>query len=195
MMSLMWQPLAQDLADRVRWDLLAVLDGLDPILLDAEPEAGTNSIGWILWHTCRSTDRAISELVDTGQLWTAQGWHARFGRELDPHETGYRHTALEVATFRSPAPEVLRGYHLAVMQRVDGYLEAAGDDELVRRVTSPTWGDTLIARRRLTALLVDALEHVGQAALLRGTLERRVRSGAPAGVGRVDDDEESYGHG
>jgi DinB superfamily len=168
-----WQALARDLIHRTGRDVVAVLDGLDPALLDAAVTPGTNTIGWLLWHLTRSHDRNVSELRSAPQLWLAGGWHARFGRAPDPRETGYGHSAAEVAAFRSPAPEVLRAYYRAVVEMIDGYLVGAPDGDLDRVATSPTLGDTLPVRRRLVGALVEGLEHVGQAALLRGALERQ----------------------
>jgi hypothetical protein len=43
-----WQPLARDLVGRIDRKLLAVLDGLDPVLIDTVVLAETNSIGSLL---------------------------------------------------------------------------------------------------------------------------------------------------
>jgi hypothetical protein len=48
----------------------------------------------------------------------------------------------------------------------------AGPD-LTRPAPSPTLGDTVTARERLCGMLVEGLAHAGQAALLRGLLQRR----------------------
>jgi Protein of unknown function (DUF664) len=167
-----WQHLVRDLAHRIEHDVLAVLDGFDPAKLDLAVAPGTNTIGWLVWHLTRSHDRNVSELRSTEQLWLADGWHGRFGRAADPHETGFQHTPAEVAAFRSPAPAVLLGYHRAVVEMIDSYLDHAPDDDLERPSWSPTFDDTRTVRRRLVGVLVEGLEHVGQAALLRGILER-----------------------
>ncbi|MER7004541.1 DinB family protein [Dactylosporangium sp. NPDC000555] len=153
--------------------VIAVLDGLDPALLDAVPEPGTNSIGWLLWHLTRSHDRNVSELHGQAQLWVADGWHARFGRPGDPDETGYRHKPAQVAAFRSPEPVVVAAYHRAVVARFHAYLDAALAGDPARLVFSPTLGNTVSVQERLVGVLVEGLEHVGQAALLRGLLQRR----------------------
>lgn len=175
--------LARDLVHRIAAEVAAVLDGLDPALFDRPAVPGTNPIGWLLWHLTRSHDRNVSELRGRPQLWLADGWHARFDRRPDPADTGYRHPAAEVAAFRSPAPDVLAGYHRAVVAMVDDYL--AGDDEPGRTVHSPTLGDAATVHERLLGVLTDALQHVGQAALVRGMLHRQ--SGAAAGPTPVPD--------
>jgi hypothetical protein len=166
-----WRQLVHDLVTRIERDVTSVLDGIDPALLDAPAEDGTNRIGWLVWHLTRSHDRNGSELLGLPQLWTHDGWHARFGRAADPDETGYRHATAEMAAFRSPAPEVLAAYHRAATQRL---LSIVGSEPDLRRpAPSPTLGDTVTARERLAGVLVEGLEHAGQAALLRGLLERR----------------------
>jgi hypothetical protein len=163
-----WQVFVRDLVHRTEHDVLAVLDGLDPALLDRQVAPGTNSIGWLLWHLTRSYDRNISELRGSEQLWLSERWHVRFGRTADPDDTGYRHSAEQAASFRSPPPEVTVGYHRAVVEMVDDYLRAAPDEDPDRWVVSPTLGNSATVHRRLLGVVVEGLEHVGQAALLRG---------------------------
>ena len=91
-----------------------------------------------------------------------------FGRPADPGDAGYRHSDAQAVAFRSPGTDVLAGYHRAVVEMIGGYLDAAPDTDLDRTVHSPTLGDTATVRLRLVGLLVDGLQHVGQAALLKG---------------------------
>lgn len=130
---------------------------------------GTNSIGWLLWHLTRSHDRSMIEIHGCTQRWIVDGWCVRFGRWPDPCDTGYEHSPGEAVEFRSPGVEVLRGYHRAVVEMVDSYLDAAPDDDLDRLASSPT----LPVRARLTGVLNEGLQHVGQAAMIRGILQRR----------------------
>lgn len=172
-----WQPLVRDLAHRTRRDALAVLDGLDPALLDVAVAPGANPIGWLLWHLTRGYDRNVSELRCRTQLWISHGWHARFGRPADPADTGYRHSRADVAAFRSPAPEVIVGYHRAVVEMLDDYLRRAPAADPDRVVRSPTLADSATVHLRLVGVVTDGLQHVGQAALLRGLLDRRRHGG------------------
>lgn len=165
-----WQPLVRDLVHRTEREVLAVLDGLDEASIDTVLQVGTNSIGWLVWHLTRSHDRNVSELQGRPQLWLAGGWHARFGRPADPDDTGYRHSELQAAAFRSPGADTLAGYHRAAVEMIDDYLDHASDDDPSRLVTSPTLGDTVTVHRRIIGVLVEGLQHVGQAALLRGML-------------------------
>jgi hypothetical protein len=112
----------------------------------------------------------VSELSGREQLWTADGWAARFGRDPDPAETGFAHTAEQVAAFVSPPAPQLIAYHRAVVEMVALYLASAGEDELDRVTISPTLGDTRTVRARMAGVLVEGLEHVGQMAYARGLL-------------------------
>jgi hypothetical protein len=163
-----WAALANELVRRVQRDLEAVLSDIDPAWLDRPVGPGANPIGWLAWHLTRSHDRNVSELSGREQLWTGQGWAARFGRDPDPAETGFAHTAEQVAAFVSPPAPQLIAYHRAVVEMVSRYLADAGDDELDRVTTSPTLGDTRTVRDRMAGILTEGLEHVGQMAYLRG---------------------------
>jgi hypothetical protein len=167
-----WQPLVADQIRRVQRDLESTLDGIDPALLDRSPGPAANTIGWLAWHLTRSHDRNVSELRGAPQLWIASGWHERFGRGPDPGETGFGHSADELAAFRSPPAAVLVAYHAAVVHMVLGYLREAPDDELGRETTSPTLGNTRTVQSRLVGVLAEGLQHVGQMAYLRGLLSR-----------------------
>ena len=168
-----WRPLVRDLVHRVDRDVAAVLAGIDPALLDVAVEPGTNTIGWLLWHLTRSQDRNVNELRGQTQVWLSQRWCARFDRPADAGDTGYGHTLEDLSRFRSPRPETLLAYHRTVVASVDAYLDTVAEDDLHRLSRSPTLGNTLIVQQRLVGVLVEGLEHVGQAAILRGILERR----------------------
>ncbi|GBE24530.1 dinB superfamily protein [bacterium BMS3Bbin02] len=159
------------LFERIQREFHAVIEGIDPLLLDEPPAPGANSIGWLAWHVTRSHDRNVSELQGREQLWILEGWHTKFSREPDPAETGFGHTPDQAAAFRSPEPEVVLAYHDAVVDMINHYLTHAPPGDLDREVFSPTFGDTRTVQRRLVGVLTDALQHLGQLAYARGILE------------------------
>lgn len=167
----MWQPPMLALFERIQREFHAVIEGIDPLLLDEPPAPGANSIGWLAWHVTRSHDRNVSELQGREQLWILEGWHTKFSREPDPAETGFGHTPDQAAAFRSPEPEVVLAYHDAVVDMINHYLTHAPPGDLDREVFSPTFGDTRTVQRRLVGVLTDALQHLGQLAYARGILE------------------------
>ncbi|MCV2395881.1 DinB family protein [Actinotalea sp. M2MS4P-6] len=154
---------------RVAEEVARVLDGADAELLTARPD-DANSIGWLVWHLTRVQDDHLADAFDVPQLWVADGWAERFGLALPVRDTGYGHSGDQVAAVVAGA-DLLRGYHEAVHARsVDllGALEPAALD----RVVDTRWDPPVTLGVRLVSVLADDLQHVGQAAYLRGILER-----------------------
>ncbi len=168
-----WQALVVDIFERKARELSAVLDGLTPEDLDWRPEKGANSIGWLTWHLTRSLDRNLSDITGEEQLWISDGWYARFGREPDPGETGVGHDPMgQAEAFRSPDVATLLEYHLAALGRLRRYAGAGlTEAELERLARSPTLGTNWTMRHRLVGIVNDGLQHLGQAAYVRGLLK------------------------
>jgi hypothetical protein len=159
----------------------AVLDGIgetgpDPVLFRrADPTA--NTVAWLVWHLARVQDDHISEVAGTEQAWTADGWADRFALPLRDAATatGYGHTPDDVAAVR-PSAELLRGYLAVVTERTMAYLRTVDEDDL-DRVVDERWDPPVTLGVRLVSVVDDDAQHAGQAALLRGLLER---AGDPA---------------
>ena len=117
-----WQQLIIDIFERNALHVEEVLEGLTPEELNRQPAPGANTIGWLTWHLTRSHDRNMSEVMEKEQLWTADGWHAKFGRAANPAETGVGHTSEEMAAFRAPDSRTVLEYHRAVLERIRDYL-------------------------------------------------------------------------
>ncbi len=162
---------AQLLADafgRIREDVTSAVEGLDEQTLARRPDGAEgpgNSIAWTVWHLSRVQDDHLAEAFGTGQVW-AQGWSARFGLPFDDAATGYGHTSAEVGVVRAGA-ELLVGYHDAVTDRTLRLLGGVTDDEL-ERILPATWGDGVSLGVRLVSVVGDDMQHIGQAAYLRG---------------------------
>jgi hypothetical protein len=88
-------------------------------------------------------------------------------------DTGFGHTREQVADFKSPDVEVLKGYFHAVLGRVDGYLEKKlSEAELEREVVRPTLNNMVLPVHALiVGSLNDAFQHVGQAGYVRGLVK------------------------
>lgn len=167
-----WQQLVTGLFLRISEELETVLEGLTVDELNQRPTPDCNSIGWLAWHLTRSHDRNVSELAGMEQLWTRDGWHARFGRAANPEETGVRHSAEDVAAFRSPDGRTVLEYHRAVVERIKQYVgDTLSESELDREAYSPTLHTTFPVSRRLVGVINDGFQHVGQAAYVRGLLK------------------------
>lgn len=151
-----------------------VVHGLDVDQLTEPVAPGANTIAWLVWHLARVQDHHVAELLETDQLWVMGDWAPRFGLDPDPVNTGYGHTAAEVATVRPERPEVLLDYLAAVDDRTRALLAGLAADEL-DRVVDRRWDPPVTLGVRLVSIADDSLQHAGQAAYVRGLIERSRR--------------------
>jgi hypothetical protein len=162
--------LLSDAFGRIRDEVHRVLDGVTDEALTFRADSEANSIAWLIWHLTRVQDDHVSEVAGVEQVWVAGGWAKRFGLQLDVGDIGYGHTPDQVGLVRAGA-ELLGGYHDAVFdstaQYVGGISEQALDRVVDRRFDPP-----VTLGIRLVSVVADDLQHVGQAALLRGIVDR-----------------------
>ena len=152
-------PLARDVVDGVTLERLA-----EP------PAPGANTIAWLVWHTGRVQDHHVAELLGTDQLWIGGDRARRFGLDPDPSNTGYGHGPEQVATVRPDGPDVLADYVEAVAARTRSFLDGLGPADL-DRVVDRRWDPPVTMGVRLVSIADDGLQHLGQAAYVRGLLE------------------------
>src|SRR5579859_5403983 len=117
---------------RVEESLRMTVDGLNAAQLAWRPAEHANSIGWLAWHLIRVEDDHVSDLAGQPQAWIADGWHARFNRAADPHDTGFGHGPTQVASIQPESPQVLVDYYAAVHQRSIDYLSRLTSADLDR---------------------------------------------------------------
>lgn len=164
--------LLSELFDRIPDHVHEAVVGLDADALTATVVPGTNPIGWLVWHLTRVQDHHVAGLLDEEQLWVTGDWAARFGVGPDPHDTGYGHTADEVATIRPDGPDALVDYYAAVSARTRAFLRGVTADDL-DRVVDRRWDPPVTLGVRLVSIADDDIQHAGQAKYLRGLLDRR----------------------
>jgi hypothetical protein len=145
------------------------VDGVDVDRLTEPPSPGANPIAWLVWHLARVQDDHVAELLDVGQLWVDSGWSRRFGLDPDPSNTGYGHTARQVAAVRPERPAVLLEYLHAVDGRTRAMLEDLAPADL-DRIVDRRWDPPVTLGVRLVSIADDCLQHAGQAAYVRGLL-------------------------
>jgi hypothetical protein len=145
------------------------VDGLDTARLTATVTPGSNHIAWLVWHLARVQDHHISEILEVDQVWVTGDWATRFGLDPDPHNTGYGHTPDDVAAVCPDGPDALLGYLGAVDDRVRGAIEPLAPADL-DRIVDRNWDPPVTLGVRLVSIADDSLQHVGQAAYLRGLL-------------------------
>lgn len=155
---------------RIRHAVHGVVDGIDARHLTARLDPEANTIAWLVWHLARVQDDHIAEVAGTEQRWTADGWAERFGLPFDGDAIGYGFNAEQVAAVRASG-EQLVGYYDAVHEATARYLAGLSDADL-DRVVDANWDPPVTLGVRLVSVLNDDLQHAGQAAFLRGVLER-----------------------
>lgn len=160
--------LLADAFGRIREDVSHAIDGLDVDTLARRPDGADgpgNSIAWLIWHLTRVQDDHVAEAFGTEQVWP-QGWSARFGLPFDDAATGYGQTSDEVGAARAEAA-LLIGYHEAVSAQTQAQLAGLTPEDL-NRPMDDTWGPNVSLGERLVSVIGDDMQHVGQAAYLRG---------------------------
>ncbi|MFP3914633.1 MAG: mycothiol transferase [Actinomycetota bacterium] len=156
---------------RIRGLVHRVAEGASQDLLTYRPDPDANSIAWLVWHLTRVMDDHVSELADAEQEWMTGGWADRFGLSFDPTETGYGHSSEKVGEVR-PSAELLIGYHEAVQDSSISYLGGLDPAEL-DRIVDRSWDPPVSVGIRLVSVIGDSLQHLGQAAYVKGMFERR----------------------
>lgn len=160
---------AEVLADgfgRIREVVRATLDGQSATDLARRPDGAGNPVGWLVWHLTRVQDDHVADAFGSEPVWTSEGWAERFGLPLDPDDTGYGHTAEQVAAVRADAG-LLLGYFEAVHARTLEHLSAVTEPDL-DRVVDTSHDPPVTLGVRLVSVLSDDLQHAGQAAYVRG---------------------------
>ena len=163
-----WSDLLIDGYGRVLGSLERTLKELTEDDLNWQPRPDCNSIGWLIWHLTRLQDDHVAALMKEEQLWTRDGWHARYNRLPDPKDRGFGDSPEQVAAFRSPDVETMLSYHRAVLERSKGYFLTLSNADLARELDETRYKPVPTVGVRLISVLADSLQHAGQAAYVRG---------------------------
>lgn len=156
---------------RIREVVERVLDGLDVDQLAFRVEDDANPIAWLVWHLTRLQDASIAGVAAGEQQWISDDWATRFALPFSERATGYGQSTEEVDAVRVPGP-LLLGYHDAVYRHTIDYLEGLGD-EAFDRVVDVRYDPPVTLAVRLVSIVSDEFQHAGQAAFLRGIIDRR----------------------
>lgn len=153
----------------VRDALYPAVQGLTIDDLTYRPGAHANSIAWLAWHLTRLQDETIARLASAEEVWTAGGWYERFGLPFTPTDTGLGHDAVQVGAVRAGGV-LLLGYFEDVHQGSVAFVRSAGNEALGQVVDSAHPRPVTAALTIMRAVGED-LQHVGQAAYIRGLRE------------------------
>ncbi|MFD3525644.1 DinB family protein [Streptomyces sp. NPDC058653] len=160
-----------DAFDRIRQNVHDVVDGLSPEALAVRIDEGANSIAWLVWHLTRIQDDHVADIAGTDEVWIAQDWTGRFELPFSRHATGYGHSPKDVAAVGGITGEALVEYHDAVHEQTVTHIRTL-DDADYARVVDRNWVPAVTLGVRLISVVSDDLQHVGQAAFIKGWLLR-----------------------
>jgi uncharacterized damage-inducible protein DinB len=162
-----------DAFGRVKGAVHEVVEGLSTEQLTYRVDPDANTIAWLVWHLTRIQDDHVAALAGTEQVWLGDGWVDRFGLPFSRKAHGYGHRSEDVAAVDVPA-DLLAGYHDAVHERTVTYVEGLAEEDYAE-VVDRSWDPPVTRAVRLVSVVGDDLQHVGQAAFLRGVVERSSR--------------------
>jgi hypothetical protein len=160
-----------DSITRIKETSTRAVKGLTAAQLEARVDPEANTIAWLLWHIGRVQDAQVASAVGAQQLWSTEGWMDRFALPFEPGETGYAHTVADVGRVSGVSAELLAEYVTAVCDRTIDYLGRTEDGEL-GRIVDTNWNPPVTLAARLVSVVSDDLQHAGQAAFIRGVIER-----------------------
>jgi hypothetical protein len=153
---------------RIRALVPRIVDGLDSEQLAWRPQDQGNSIGWLVWHQSRLQDDHLADVAGLEQVWTSNGWYQRFGLDLPHRDIGYGHRPDSVVKVRVTANRLI-GYDTDVAAQTERYVTPLQPKDL-DRVVDESWTPAVTLGVRLVSVISDCLQHLGQAAYLRGLL-------------------------
>jgi hypothetical protein len=160
--------LLADTFTRIRELVEELTDGLTEEDSTYRPAPEANTPGWLLWHLTRVQDDHVAGLAGVQQAWPS--WRERFDLPFSDWATGYNHSADEVAAVRVSG-QLVADYHADVHKLTLDYIGQISDDELAR-VVDTNWDPPVTAAVRLVSVVGDVLQHLGQAAYVRGLAQR-----------------------
>jgi hypothetical protein len=159
---------------RIRENVANVLDGLTPEQATYRVDPDANPVSWLVWHLTRVQDDHVADAFGEPQVWTAGKWAARFGLPPLSTDHGYGQSRDQVAMFADAcsALDLLLAYHEVVYAQTISLVAKVTDEEL-DRVVDERFSPPVTLGVRLVSVLDDDMQHVGQAAYVRGILDRR----------------------
>jgi hypothetical protein len=157
---------------RTNESLPDIVSGLSTDELLWRPDDEANSVAWLVWHLSRIQDDHLAGVGDVEQVWTSGGWVQRLALPYAPDDTGWGHTSEQVGAFTLSDPNLLIDYQAAVHELTMLVLDRE-DDASLGRVVDPHWDPPVTAAIRLVSVVDDLAQHAGQAAYVRGLVERR----------------------
>ena len=155
----------QTVLEDLQRSLDTILDGLTHDEVVWQPTDTLNSIGLIFFHTARTEDFFIQELVRRkSQVWEKDKWFEKYGFPIE--ERGRHYTVEQVKAFISPNLTQLKAYNTSVRAHTLDYLTELTIDEYQRVVTTPR-GERPVSGF-LSTIITHSAQHTGEISYLRG---------------------------
>ena len=155
--------------------LYGYLDGLTEDELNWRPNAETNSIAFIMWHTARVEDRWFQIFCqDKPDLWTSGRWFEKLA--MDENQSAVGLPADDLASFPHLTMENLKSFFEAVRAETRTYLSSIGPDDLEASPGRSPFGGSaannrfaqFTIQRMFRQLIQEEIQHLGQIGMLRG---------------------------
>src|SRR5690606_32896175 len=109
----------------------------------------------------------IAHLSGQPQVW--EEWQERLGLPNGTDDIGFGHSSEQVDALRIEDVSLLVAYHHEVTLATARYLQTVDERELEREVDQ-RWDPPVTAGVRLVSIQGDCLQHLGQAAYVKGWL-------------------------
>lgn len=154
----------QDLINRAAY-ALKHLPALTPTQLNAHPAGHSNSIAWLLWHTGRELDVQLSQLTGQGEVWPS--YRGRFNLGEIGDTLGFGHSDADAREIVLDDQAAVREYILAALDAVGEYVASLAEDQW-DEVIDTSWDPPVTRQVRLVSVLIDAIQHLAQAAYVAG---------------------------
>ena len=159
-----------DAFGRVKDAVHEAVEGLTREQLTYRVDPDANTIAWLVWHLTRVQDDHVAALAGIEQVWHRDDWTTRFALPFGRDVIGYGQRSEEVAAVDVP-PGLLLDYHDAVHAQTVSYVEGLRDEEY-DEVVDRRWDPPVTRAVRLVSVVDDDAQHVGQAAFVRGVVQR-----------------------
>jgi hypothetical protein len=158
---------------RIQENVADVLDGLTVEQLTYRIDTDANPVSWLVWHLTRVQDDHVAAAFGVTQVWSAQGWARRLGLPAGMMDHGYGHMRDQVTPVAAAtaASGLLGEYHEATYAQTVKLVSEIGDADL-DRVVDTRWTPPVTLGVRLVSVMDDDMQHLGQAAFVRGILLR-----------------------
>ena len=159
---------------RIRENVADVLGGLTAEELAYRFDGDANPVSWLVWHLTRVQDDHVAAAFGVTQVWSSEGWAGRLGLPAKMMDHGYGQSSEQVAAVAAAtsASGLLGEYHEATYAQTVKLVSKLRDADL-DRVVDRRWTPPVTLGVRLVSVLDDDMQHVGQAAYVRGILLRR----------------------